>query len=320
MSKPIYLTKEYVSAIVEEFRQNITEAKMSDGKITFTKRFDYTGADDTKAQVVFTLVAYIKMLSLLKHFDSEVAWHGTVKREGEDRFIITDIAVYPQEVTGATVNTNQEEYQKWMMALDDDYFNSMRMQGHSHVNMGTTPSSVDTTHQQQILAQLKDNDYYIFMIFNKRLEHTIKIYDYANNVMYEDEDVVVSVAADGFDNDSFLAEADKAVKRKTYSASSAYEGLSEPYLGKRSRLPRPYDSQVVETGGGKSEKLSSGGNAEEDKTKPASKKRSGSGKRGSERRCGNSQTSMSSGLGYYGGAGAIVDWDQAIFGDRCLYD
>lgn len=217
MSKPIYLTKEYIDNMVEEFRKNVADAKMSDGEIKFTKKFNYTGDDDTKAHVVFRPNAYVKMLVLLKHFDSEVAWHGTVERRGKDTFIITDIVVYPQTVTGSTVNTDQEEYQKWLMALDDDYFNSMRMQGHSHVNMGTSPSGVDTNHQQQILSQLKDTDYYIFMVYNKRAEHTIKIYDYPNNVMYEDKDIVVSVADDGFDAEEFLVASDKVVTRTTYT-------------------------------------------------------------------------------------------------------
>lgn len=319
MSKPIYLTEEYVNTMVEEFRRNVAEAKMSDGKITFTKSFDYSGADDTKAQVIFKPVAYIKMCSLLKHFDSEVAWHGTVKREGEDKFVITDIVVYPQEVTGATVNTDQEEYQKWMMSLDEDYFNSMRMQGHSHVNMSTTPSSVDTTHQQQILAQLKGNDYYVFMIFNKRLEHTIKIYDYANNVMYEDKDVIVGVSSEGFDNAAFLTEADKSVKRKTYSSSSDYEGRSEHYLGKQPRLPCPCDSQTVATKRSKSEKFFSEEGAGKGKAKSTGK-RGVTRERGSELGNDTYRTSMMNDLGYYGSTGAIVDWDREIFGDRRLDD
>lgn len=323
MSKPIFLTEEYVSAMVEEFRRNVAEAKMIDGKITFTKSFDYTGADDTKAHVVFRPAAYIKMLSLLKHFDSEVAWHGTVEREGEDKFIITDIVVYPQEVTGATVNTDQEEYQKWTMTLDDDYFNAMRMQGHSHVNMGTTPSSVDTNHQQQILAQLKGNDYYIFMIFNKRLEHTIKIYDYANNVMYEDKDVVVSVADEGFDNASFLAEAGKAVKRKTYTANPAYEGCPEGYTGRYRNSPYVYGSQTVVEGKGEAEKKPPKKDTGKGKAKPEEKKK-GSGGRSSKPEAKSksdaSQVSMSGYPGYFGGANAVIDWDREIFGGRRFDD
>ncbi len=321
MSKPIFLTKEYIDGMVEEFRKNVTEAKMSDGKISFTKSFDYTGEDDTKAYVIFSPLAYVKMLTLLRHFDSEVAWHGTVRREDEDTFIITDVVVYPQTVTGSTVNTDQEEYQKWMMMLDDDYFNAMRMQGHSHVNMGTSPSGVDANHQQQILAQLKDDDYYIFMIWNKSLDHTIKIYDYANNVMYEDKDIVVSVADDNFDTESFIAESERVVTRKTYTPG-AYAGGNSRYYGTcdssyvvgddgLAHLKTVYDEPAKQPGKAKS--TSKG--KEKGEEKPKGKK--GRPPKDYEKSKGRAtQLNMSGYPGYYGGNNASVDWDKEIFGDR----
>ena len=44
------------------------------------------------------------------------------------------------------------------------------MHGHSHVNMGTSPSATDTKLQEDHLAQLQDNDFYIFLIVNKKRE------------------------------------------------------------------------------------------------------------------------------------------------------
>lgn len=302
MPKPIFLTSEYIDAMVEEFRKNIAETKMSDGKITFTKTFNYSGEGSAKVYVTFTPLAYVKMLSLLKHYDSEVAWHGTVCRKGEDTFIITDVMVYPQAVTGATVNTDQEEYQRWMMGLDDEVYNSLRMQGHSHVNMGTTPSGVDSTHQQQILSQLKDDDFYIFMIWNKSLSHTVKVYDYANNIMYEDKDIVVGVADEGFDVESFIAESDQMVKRKTCATPEIVKSLGGG-TPKASEKP--------------SEKVSSKG-----KELPNTKtKRAVKGSEKPEKR--SPYVSPYGGYnyghqscGYYGGNNASekhVDWDDEIF-------
>lgn len=306
MSKPIYLSPEYIDSMVEEFRKSIADAKMSDGKITFKKSFNYEGEADTKAYLIFTPMAYIKMLALLRHFDSEVAWHGTVRREDTDTFIITDVVVYPQTVTGSTVNTDQEEYQKWMMTLDDDSFNAMRMQGHSHVNMGTTPSGVDDNHQQQILAQLKDDDYYVFMIFNKRLDHTIKIYDYANNVMYEDKDIVVSVANDEFDIESFLTESDRVVTRQTYNYGGSYTG--------------GYGRVTHSSGAGNSAPAKE--SAKKETTKKEASKGKGTAKRGrppksaEKDRTDDVQIGMYGYPGYYGGNNASIDWDREIFGDR----
>lgn len=316
MSKPIFLTKEYVDKMVEEFRRNVSDLKMSDGKITFTKSFDYTGEDDTKAYVLFKPVAYVKMLTLLKHFDSEVAWHGTIERLDDDKFIITDIVVYPQTVTGSTVNTDQEEYQKWTMTLEDDYFNAMRMQGHSHVNMSTNPSSVDTNHQQQILAQLKGQEYYIFMIFNKRLEHTIKIYDYANNVMYEDKDVVVGVFEEGFDNDAFIAAADASVKRKAYAQVPACGSSYSVYSGYSGRN-YPYAAQYIDDDDDdKPAKQTSKSSKGKEKSEGKSKGKRGRSSKAEEKDgAALTQMSMSGYPGYYGGNNA-VDWDQEIFGSH----
>ena len=68
------------------------------------------------------------------------------------------------------------------------------------------------------------------MVYNKSLSHTIRIYDYANNVMYEDADISVNVADEGFDMDSFIEEADQLVKRKV-SATPSYGGHTGAYGG-----------------------------------------------------------------------------------------
>ena len=58
----------------------------------------------------FTTEAWIKQCSLVQHFNTEIAWHGLV-RPIKDGYEIYDILVYPQEVTGGTVETDQQKYQ-----------------------------------------------------------------------------------------------------------------------------------------------------------------------------------------------------------------
>ena len=223
MAKPIKLTDDILRQLTEEFIANVKGAKMSDGKVSYSKSFTYEG-DDVRATVLFEPVAYAKMLLLLDRFDSEVAWHGTVERLAEDCFVIKDIFVYPQEVSGATVNTDQEGYTKWLIGLDNEVANKLHMQGHSHVRMGTSPSAVDLTHQGEILEQIGDDGYYIFMIFNKRLEHTIKIYDFASNTLYEDADISIGIAGDGNDLESFIKDAKDVVKTKVYTTTTTNYG------------------------------------------------------------------------------------------------
>lgn len=225
MAKPIKLTQEIVEKIAAEFVSAVQDMKLSDGKITYTKSFSYDG-DNVHATILFEPVAYAKMLLLLDRFESEVAWHGTVDRVAEDCFVVKDIFVYPQEVSGSTVNTDQEGYTKWLISLDDDTANHLHMQGHSHVRMGTSPSSVDLNHQSMILDQITGDDFYIFMIFNKRLEHTIKIYDFKSNTLFEDADISIGIVGDGEDLETFVKDAKESVKSRTFTTVSASSGTS----------------------------------------------------------------------------------------------
>ena len=193
MAKIIRLTPEYLNQIREEFETSLRSMKLADGKLSFSKSF---GSIDRKATVYFTDMAWQKMQALIRECDKEVGWHGIAYRGDDpekDEYFINDILVYPQEVTGATVTTDQEKYQSWLFDHDDDVFNNIRMQGHSHVNMGTTPSGVDTSLYERILDQLDDQMFYIFLIYNKRGEKTYKIYDLAKNVLFETADVTVEV-------------------------------------------------------------------------------------------------------------------------------
>jgi len=231
MAKIIKLTPDYIDEVRKAFEEALSSTKLSDGKINFTKTF---GSIKREATVFFTELAWLKMQTLIREFDKEVAWHGIAKRGDDaekDEYYITDILVYPQEVTGATVNTDQEKYQMWLMGHDDEVFNNIRMQGHSHVNMGTTPSSVDTSLYDRILDQLDDDMFYIFMIYNKKGEKTIKIYDLAKNVLFETSDCTVKVLDDGTGIEKFLKDAKEMVKDKVYTPATSYGKGYNGYSG-----------------------------------------------------------------------------------------
>ena len=225
MSKPIKLTDELLQKIQEEFIAKVKSTKMFDGKLEYSRTFKWEG-DDDRATVYLSSIAFAKMNSLIQQFNDEVAWHGVVHRDEQDPsiFHITDILVYPQVVTGATVNTDQEAYQTWLYSFDDDVFNNIRMQGHSHVNMGVSPSGVDTTHQEKILEQISDDDYYIFMIWNKRYEHFVRIFDLKNNTLYDTADVDVYIGDVGVDLQAFISSAKEIVTNRTYKPVTGFQG------------------------------------------------------------------------------------------------
>ena len=140
----------------------------------------------TEPTVCITSSAYIKMRMLVDKCDKEVGWYGIVnKLPGLDAvYLIEDIVVYPQKVTGATVEQDDDKMFEFEMSLTTDQVNHKRFHGHSHVNMSTGPSGVDENFYQELLSQV--NDYFIITVTNKRNEYTTRFYDVENNILYTD--------------------------------------------------------------------------------------------------------------------------------------
>lgn len=222
MSKIIRMTPEMIAESKRKFEARLQNMNLANGTLTYTETFQPTGQ---KAVVWFTPDAYTKMIALIQDSDKEVAWHGIAHRlETPGHYVISDILVYPQEVTGATVNTDQEEYERWMMDLEDDVFNNLRMQGHSHVYMDTFASATDLEHQGKIIKQLEGDMFYIFMIWNKRFKFTAKIYDLKINTLFEPGDISVQMVGTSQGLLDFLNEARSMVKTKTYGTQGNYQG------------------------------------------------------------------------------------------------
>ena len=264
MSRLIKMTPEYMEECRSDFEKALQLAKLSDGKLNFTKTF---ASGDRKAKIFFTPPAWAKMVILINEFDKEVAWHGVAHRLGEAEgeampagpeceYIITDILVYPQEVTASTVEMDTEKYATWLMEnIEDERFNAIRMQGHSHVRMGPTPSSVDLNHQEEILQMLGDNDFYIFMIWNKSFASNIKVYDMKENTLFENSDVSVKILDEVGDLNEFLADAKAMVKDRVYSYNSYRAPGSTAAAAATTSKPAgtsgPYNPLAPTTQGGK---------------------------------------------------------------------
>ena len=136
--------------------------------------------------VYITSNAYIKMRMLVDKTDKEVGWYGIVKEMPglEATYVIEDIVVYPQKVTGATVEQDDDRLFEFEASLTTEQVNHKRFHGHSHVNMSTGPSGVDENFYQELLSQV--TDYFIITITNKRNEYTTRFYDMQNNILYTD--------------------------------------------------------------------------------------------------------------------------------------
>lgn len=219
---PITLTKAMKKKALAEFTEMLKDAEVLDGCIEYSKSFEY---DDSSVTIWYTQEAYRKIVALITEFDSEVGWHGTVSRINDDEFLIEDIFVYPQSVTGCTVNTDQMEYTNWLHGLDDDTFNKTRMHGHSHCNMGVSPSGVDDKHRQQLVDQLNGDMFYIFTIWNKSLNTHTLLYDMKRNRLYDNDEIFIKVREDeGMDD--FMLDAQTKVRKSSYNSNKSVKKTS----------------------------------------------------------------------------------------------
>lgn len=243
MPKPIRITEEMKAELQTEFEAMLSSLKMSAGEINYSKSYKYENAE---AILWLSPLAYSKTIALIMSFSDEVAWHGLVSRTAPNEFLIEDIIVYPQIVSGATVNTDQEKYTTWLYDCSDDVFNKIRMQGHSHVNMSVSPSSVDSSHREKILDQLEKDMFYIFMIWNKSLKTHVLIYDMANNILYEDKDIEVKVAGDDA-VDSFVSDAQTKVQKEVIPTKSRGSKKAKPPItGFRSVWDYPQGNGLID--------------------------------------------------------------------------
>lgn len=192
--------KEYLAALV-------IDAK---GGIHFNKNYEIVVPKiENKIKFIITPKAYSKMLQYVLQSTIEIAWHGTIEHPKEEEYILTDVMLYPQTVTAATVTTDQEKYETWLNTLDDETFNKLRFQGHSHVNMATNPSGVDLNYYDDLTNALTRAEYYIFLIMNKAQNFYIEIRDLKNNILYEKEDIELVILDE--DGNTLLQTIDKEI-------------------------------------------------------------------------------------------------------------
>lgn len=239
MSKGIVLTDNGMTELVQAIVAKYSGKRVYDGEIKVSSSL----TRDRKAHLVFDQIAWMKMWFLVHEWEKEVGWHGIVERtdrEDVDEYVVHDIVIPPQKSNGAYVETDEEKYPAWLMTLTDEQANGLHLHGHSHVNMGVTPSGQDTNNWTEILDACGQDSFYVFMILNKKAEKTIRIYDFKKNVSFETADIEVSVNNDLLHLQRFLDDSRTMVGEYVYarkpensayvwkgtSGASAYSGIS----------------------------------------------------------------------------------------------
>lgn len=150
----------------------------------------------TTTRALLSAVPYIliesqalhKMFQYVDGCADEIGWLGTAYREGKE-ITIKDVYLFDQDVHGTTTEITPEGLSDFAMELMQqpdgvEVWNNLKMWGHSHVNMGVTPSGQDDLQMQTF--QQGGHDWFIRLIANKKGELKVDLYDYTTGVIYLD--------------------------------------------------------------------------------------------------------------------------------------
>ena len=267
MAKKIFFSDDEINEFLKSAQETLVEECLSlkkrkfqsdkDKEFTFKIKMNEP-KNEQRASLLFTASAWAKMYALINSYTTEVEWHGIVDRVNKNTFRIKDILVFPHTVTGATVTSDQKEYEEWLDTLDDETFNKLRFHGHSHVNMGVTPSGTDMEYRKNVLNNFgtpneKTDYFYTFFIGNKNGATSAEIYDLQNNILYgtTDIDIKVDLGNDEY-LDTFLENAKPLVKehKPTYDynkpATTGYGSGGYGYYGALQPEKKSYATSPAE--------------------------------------------------------------------------
>lgn len=164
--------------------------------------------------------ALVKMYEYVKQCSDEIGWLGTVV-EKDGGYLIEDTFLFEQEVHATTTEIKPEGLQKFAEELlaqpnGMETWNNMRMWGHSHVNMGTTPSGQDDS--QMVEFENIGHDFFIRLIANKKGSLRIDFFNYKLGITYLDMPWTVEYTGEMavfFEQIQQLAERFKAVEQQS---------------------------------------------------------------------------------------------------------
>ena len=139
----------------------------------------FTREQQTAPIVQYTNRAWQKMKKVIAMCTEEVGWLGTVDKVGVG-YLVTDIFVPKQVVTATECDIEADALADLVHELD--YPENLYYWGHSHVNMGVSPSGQD---EQQTSEYLEHNDIFIRAIYNKKGASKVDVFDMVAGIQYQ---------------------------------------------------------------------------------------------------------------------------------------
>lgn len=157
-------------------------------KSTDTKSIKLDIIQNSIPKVVIRKKALLKMNALVEHCSDEVGWLGTATFE-KNTYYINDVFVFEQEVHSTTTEITPKGLTTFASELLEtengiEIWNNIKVWGHSHVNMSTSPSGQDNS-QMETFKQ-GGHDWFIRIIANKKGSVRLDLYNYAIGVAYLD--------------------------------------------------------------------------------------------------------------------------------------
>jgi hypothetical protein len=176
--------------------------------------------DKDNPKIIFTSKILAIMKYIVDNNSDEVGWLGSVEVI-DGSYWITDIYLPKQEVNGGTCELAPDGMQELCNHMisngQEDKIDKVHFWGHSHVNMGTSPSGQDL---QQSMEKLRDfgGSFFIRAICNKAGQMSVAFYDGANKRIIEN---IVWYVHDGVNRkeieDTFGPMIKENVKKLTYT-------------------------------------------------------------------------------------------------------
>lgn len=179
----------------------------------------------------FSLEAMEKMRIIVDACPEEVSWLGTVDAVEGD-FMVTDIFLLEQEVGPAHTEMSTSGLEKLTLQLlqlpnGAELVNKLKFWGHSHVNMGTTPSSTDR--ETVDLWEKNGHDFMIRAIVNKSPRMQLSVFDFKLSLCFNDSPWEVLAEENPELQKSVLDEMKEKVKPPETSYGGGYTNPSYPH-------------------------------------------------------------------------------------------
>lgn len=146
-------------------------------------------------KLIYTTQAFktlIAMMNTTHAKTKEFLFLGLVHKEKND-YIVEDFLLVPQQkCSTAYCETDDEAYPQWLAEnVPLEQRSLIRLHGHSHVNMGTTPSGTDDTQIKELCNNV--SDFFIQLIVNHNMVNTINIWDKTNKIIYNNLEQYIEI-------------------------------------------------------------------------------------------------------------------------------